>query len=352
MSRQYYMTRIMSDTDELVQKGLIAVGWSKIPFNAYLNNRDNLYKIIESNYWIDGDSRLKGRAWGNITRFLEINIGDIVIVPCYKGFYIGEVISNVEYSESDNYRDLSNQRKVKYKKDIDGNPMYFSRSGKNTALATKLGVRGFVVLNIFNESVISEIDALYSAENDSSYADKVMKQEKDHLYKFRTDLSATLQSYDQIALQAKGLGFEHLIKKMFEEYGFEADILPKNNTRDYSDADILIKKTSSLGNDFSLAFFIQVKHHTGNSSNWGLEQIILYREKIEKGELSLDFDPSNIRYALISSGKFNQDIKEKAADNNIILIDGDRLSEILFDKFDELGEFQYQLGYYKKYEHI
>jgi restriction endonuclease Mrr len=60
----------------------------------------------------------------------------------------------------------------------------------------------------------------------------------------------------------------------------------------------------------------------------------------------------NIRYVFVTSAKFDTKVYDEASESNIILIDGERLSEMVFERIDKLDELRYKLGYIKKFEHI
>ena len=59
------------------------------------------------------------------------------------------------------------------------------------------------------------------------------------------------------------------------------------------------------------------------------------------------------RMVILSSGFFKTNVKNKAEINGIILIDGDQLAEILFNKIDDISpDIRYKLGFVKKYEYF
>ena len=125
-----------------------------------------------------------------------------------------------------------------------------------------------------------------------------------------------------------------------------------------ADADILAVKKSKLGDEFSSVLYMQVKHYSGKSDN-GIDQIIAFKEKkaFESTDKNADEDEwlvnvSDIKYVLISTGTFTDYVRDKAEENDITLIDIDRLAEMLYEVMDDIPEIIHCLGYVKTYQHI
>lgn len=68
-------------------------------------------------------------------------------------------------------------------------------------------------------------------------------------------------------------------------------------------------------------------------------------------DTNITVNPQNIAFYLISSGSFTKETREIAERNDIILINGERLAEMLIDKFDDMPEILHKLGFYKEYVH-
>ncbi|MDC7300991.1 restriction endonuclease [Agathobacter ruminis] len=354
----YYIVRTRINVEAYVNKGVSAVGWSDVVFTEY-ENVEELCDAVRNKCYNNESSTVIGRKMGEIRRFRNIKKGDIILVPCYKGFYIGEATGRFIYDVESIENDLSNQVELDYVK-RENSPVMFSRDGKLTALSSKLGVRGFTVLCIKEDEIINEINILLESGVDSSYQDRAIRFESEKANEFREMLISALSNYEKSSLKAGGRGFEELIAAMMKKDGYESRILSKRiGGNSESDADVLAIKKSTLGDEFTMAYYIQAKHYSGSSNN-GIKQIIAFKKEQEKmeseqGYISVDgisLGSEQIKYVLISSGEFTEYVKNQANENNIILIDGYRLAEILFDIIDELPEIRYQLGFVKKYDHI
>lgn len=64
-------------------------------------------------------------------------------------------------------------------------------------------------------------------------------------------------------------------------------------------------------------------------------------------DTNITANPQNIAFYLISSGSFTKETREIAERNDIILIDGERLAEILIDRIDDMSDILHKLGFLK-----
>lgn len=355
---KYYMVRIRSDVDKFVGESKVAVGWSRVNFTSYSEDMDGLIKKIDDSYYEgeDVDSRARGRQLGQVKRLAGIENGDVIVVPAYKSFYLGYATGERIYDEDYMEDDLANQLIVDFKKDENGKPMVFAREGKNTALMSKLRARGFTILEINGQRMEEQIDNLLRAERDYSEGNRIAGIEAEKSKEFQIKLREALENYNQTSLSAGGMGFEELIKKLMESDGYETTILARNNGGSgVADADILAIKKSSISSEFTSAHYIQAKHYRRGSSK-GINQIVAKKQQVlEQGDMGNDTNitanPQNIAFYLISSGSFTKETREIAERHDIILIDGERLAEMLIDKFDDMPEILHKLGFYKEYVH-
>ena len=361
--RSYFMVRVRENVEEFVNNGIVAIGWSKVDLSRNIDF-DELWKEVEKEHYTnDSSNRTKGRAKGEISRFKSIKTGDLVVVPAYKGFYLGEAV-RFDYDKSLEKKDLSNLLILNYRKDIQGKPVKFIRDDKNTGLSTKLGSR-YTVLAIKEENIIKEIDGLFKSGQSS--LSKIILAEQQNEDEFRIALSKAIPDYNGIFLKSKGRGFEELIAEMMRQDGFEAYVLSKKvGGSGIADADVLAIKKSVLGDQFNTVYCIQAKHFTGESEA-GIEQIIEFKKMLNQKAKEIDFDdplipialedggtisikPDMIKFVLISSGSFKDDVEEIAADNDIILIDGNTLADMLYRVIDGMPKMRQNRGFVKSYK--
>lgn len=360
----YYVLRIKTNENEYVKNGRIAFGWSKVDFSKF-DDAELLSKTVEDTYYTgDFSATLRGRKKSEVKRIFNIKAGDIILVPCYKGFYIGTATGKRIYDPDSIDNDLANQIEVDFIKDKKNNndPFYFSRGGKKTSLTTKLSVRGFTVLSIYTKDIISEIDSLINSsikyDKDFAETERAANFENAELEDFKKKIKDVLSDYNKTSLEPHGNGFEKLLQELFQHDGYKTINLPTTISSTSADADILAIKESKLGDEFSSILYIQAKHYSGKSDA-GIDQIIKFKEEIKSDEINnipeiVRANKNNIKYVLISSGDFTNYVYEKAEndDDGIILINGNRLAEMLYDVIDEIPEIRYKLGFVKSYIHI
>lgn len=381
-----YVVRIRYDVDAYVNKGCVAVGWGSVDFSKYRNRpADELWARVKEVCYPNNDTpnTILGRKRNEIARFMGIQKGDIIVVPGNHVFYIGYATDALCYDETSENSDLRNHLAVDFLKDPTGKPIAFTRSGKSTALQTKLGVRGFTVLEIKNESLIKEVTDIATRKIDRSQDADVALQDSLYMEDFAREIKRVLSDYSKAALDANGAGFEGLIKLLMESGGYKAiRLTTRVGGSEVADADVFAYNAPLLSPEFTTACFIQAKHYKG-TSNDGINQIIDFKRLIDDGSLKpivsddgttivADSDISalvvtsstdstgkhimipfeNIKYYVISSGDFYEDGVFLAAKNGIVLINGEQLARIIADKIEDIPEVRHKLGFVKKYEHI
>lgn len=358
---KYYVVRTRIKEMEYANKGLVAVGWSDFNFSNYIGHSDDLIAEVDRKYYQETTSpQSAGRSKAEIRRFVGIAPGDIIVTPCYRGFMISRSTGKYEYDGASYDEDLSNQLRVDFLKNEEGKPIIFTRKGKNLGLVSKLKAPGFAVLSIDTQPIINEINELVSTKKDLSGAYLVQERESQELSRFRDDIRKVLSEYEMSYLSAGGDGFEELLVSLLRTDGYETRKLSKKIGKGKADADILAVKESGLCPEFTSVLYIQAKHHSGLTNMDGLNQLIDFRRDIESESVheflleegSQTINSRNVRYVLISSGRFSPEVRMAAEESGITLIDGDLLAKMLFDKIDELDEIRFSLGFYKKYNHI
>ena len=370
--RRYWIIKNKVKTTTYVENGYAAIGWSEV--NFIQGDIEGTVDRIEKSY-----GKLSGRSKGCIERFLSVEKGDIVVVPCYKGFYLG--IATGEYIHLDECvkpDDKANIQKTEFIKDKENKPICFKIEGKNTALATKIGSRHWL-LEIRDARLAKYLDELVEKREDVSIDNVISNYEEREKDKLKETIREALSDYSKTWMAAKGLGFESLIAALFRAAGYETRILSKKiGGSGCADADVLAMRLSELDPRFNEVIYIQAKHHEGVTGNWGYEQINGFKKYINDAAKKnngiveihdidnniIEIDPQGIKYALISSAKIApRDLEEKeydaenrgdrVLDDEIILIDGEMLSEMIVRNIDNLDfSVRAGLGLMKKFVHV
>ena len=319
--KRYYMVRAMDSSkpyfDYFEKKKIIGVGWSEVNFSKYADDIEGLIKAVRKQFYTQTETleRVISRKLNEIRLFMEIKPGDCIIVPYPSAFIIAEVTGTIQYDKDALSLDISNQFPVNYFDKMKKYP----RSLLSTALQSRLGAPGMTISDLSKFS--DEIEKI--RKGNVNYDDEINASQD-----FQKELLKRIQEGKKTRLSARGQGVEELVKKLFIWSGYDAKILPKNKfPGNNADADIeAIKK-----DDFSeLRILVQVKHHIGKTDRWAVEQII---EALKFPEYQ-KYDG----YVITTADDLEKDAQELAEANDIKIITGNKLSEILFEKLDDMDD--------------
>lgn len=352
LKRRYYMVRIQYDQLKFAQSGVVAIGWNQNPFVQYVGSDaasirqedvERLLADICSTYYRESDqSRHAGRACGEIRRFLGIRKGDLIAVPCARGFCLAESMGEFLF-EGD---DLCNRLRVRYRTGADGLPLIYPRSGANLAVTQKLGTR-FTVLEYRDAEAQAELETLFR-EGAATAGDTFRTVEQQQLDELSGQIRTLLQDPGQLYLDSKGRGFEELLCALLQTDGFDAKILSKRSGRGEADADILATRGSGLDDRFQQNLVIQAKHHSGQTGMSGLKQLLDYQSQMEDS----DELPGQTRYILATTAEFTDEVRREAEDKGVLLLDGGDIARMIAGNLDRLPpETRHSLGLVRRYEH-
>ncbi len=326
MEKQYLMVRAMTSQEkhfrEFFDNSIVAVGWSRIHFNDY-TDRNTFVNAIKETYYLDKTGPQVGRNVNECIRFTRINAGDRIIVPYYSAIALAEAVEGENYSEKAFELDLANQHKVSYRykgEDILSVP----RNNLSEGLQRRLRVPGSSVLDV--SEFADEIEKLFADPETYSYSNEA-KQKADALQiEFKKELLKNIQS-GKTNLQTGGIGMENLIRELFICEGYEAKILSKTSFEGSADADIWAWRDDAFS---SVNIYVQVKHHSGVSGRAGIEQIIrAVKDRNNEGH--------ECKGMFVTSAGITDADREYAEENNISVIDGEKLVDIIYERIDKLS---------------
>lgn len=324
MDRHYLMVRAMTSQDihfkEFFNNDVVAVGWSAIDFTKYPVEQE-LREVIRAQYYSGKSNAHVSLNLNECIRFKNIAAGDYIIIPYYSGIALAVAESEELYSVKAAEIDLANQHRVVYKYKND-EILSVPRSNLSEGLQRRLRVPGRSVTDL--SDFADEIDKLFANPESYFYPNEV-KQKEDLLEKeFKQKLLKNIQA-GKTNLKTGGIGMEQLVKELFECEGYEAKVLSKNASPGDSDADISAYRDDSF---MSVNIYAQVKHHSGYSGKKGIDQIIGAVASKEPG----------CQGYFITSAYVSEDDRKYAEDNNIRVIDGDELVDIIFDNRNKLSK--------------
>lgn len=332
--RDYYMVRAKDQTPEefelFFDKEVVAIGWSKVDVRG-LETKDEVDEAMSPHYsfWREASSRVRGRRENEILRFNNIEAGDRVIVPYHSSVALATATGDHVYEPGGSF-DFANRIRVNYLRQ-DGEVVAVPRDELTEGLSRRLRVRGMTVndLNEFDE----EIERLYQSGGVGWQAHLEAKEEE-RRSEFRSKLLKNIQSGDT-NLKAGGVGLEGLVTELLNCEGYEAESLSKKEFNDDADADISAVKSDRFG---ERKLLIQVKHHRGYSGTHGLEQLIAIPKQAPE-------EYEDHKLVLVTTGSVTEEVRSRASNNDIDVLDGDAFADWLLDHVNEINpEMRRRLG--------
>lgn len=287
-------------------------GWERIEMSAFKSFKELMADVESKNINL-------GRHKNQISRFFHAKPGDIVIVPVYRAIVIGVVREGKAFDGNGGYG--ANRINVDYFKDEKGNAIKIPRSKLSQGLESRLKIRMSIAsLNEFHDEIDKYIVQL--KENNQVCFDSIFQQQKD---KYIADFKETLLSNLRngiTSLKSGGYGVEKLVKELMEIEGYTAHIVAKNKTSDISDVDIEASRTDPVSSN---RVFIQVKHHKGETGDWGIRQLA-----------AID-DDEHVDKWLITTANVTDNTLSFAKDENVSVKDGEALVDWIYDRIDQLS---------------
>lgn len=331
LERNYYMVRGMDSSEavfsELLKNEVVAVGWSYMDFTLYKNDRDLFNKKLDELYFINSNlsPSVKGKWRNQSFRFCGIKKGDYIVVPYHQYIILAEATGEQIYKPEVIDLDLANQQKVRYLYDKNNKLVKIPRADLPENMQRKLRVLGSIVTD-FSEFK-NEIEAIFTSGK-FSYKDIHESQKEQRINDFKKTLLNNIKN-GHTNLKAGGRGLEELVSELLEIEGYKTKILGKSTFSGIADVDIEAEKIDQFFGEQKL--FIQVKHHQGESGDWGIEQLKAAKDILDK-------ENKDFQLVFITTAEIADDAMEKAFANNIVCIDGEKLINWLYDNINKLSE--------------
>ncbi len=334
---KYYLHRISLHAElsyPLLKRGILSIGWSHFATPEFVNKH-------RTKEWTDVPEAIaQGVDWGKtssrfgLQRFLQMNKGDRIIVPSWSTFHVYDVASDERMIPAD--LDLHNletrdhhgvyikQGRLYNRKTEQIIDLGFFRKIKeveteipradyaNNALIARMKVRQ---TNVDISDLRKYVEEAISRRREKKPINIVTS--------IREDCNGKVLSRIQEELNPNRL--EKLLKWYFKRIGASSvDIPSKNERGKKGDADIV-----ATFEPIKTIIYVQAKHHKGTTDEWAVKQINSYVKN--KNELEKDDGYTKIPWVVSTAKNFSKDCTEKAAHNNVYLIDGMELASRILD---------------------
>lgn len=314
----------------LLDKGIVTIGWSKLSDKPLLDMaRDKDEKGADRIYKQTYGELSRGR-W-SLYRFACMNTGDTIVIPLYDGKFVIATIASVAQS--------ADSLPIDGLTGINGNKL--ERDSNNPYTLLNTGDKAIVDigfwLRVSNIKCISRsfalpvlqarmkmrqtngcIDDLACEVDTARKATKPVDIRQALLSSTADTILPVLQKY--ITPDA----MERLVLWYMQRAGATYAYIPGKNESgkaDGADADV-IADFEHLG----LRFLIQVKKHTGETSDWAVKQIKKYHDQKAESYNGIVYIPW-----VISTGEFSEATHEVARQSGIRLIDGNTFARMIAD---------------------
>lgn len=318
MSRKYILVR---SPRPLIERGEIGYGWGKINFSEH----SSFEQLFQKGFLDKGTP--VGRKKNQIKKYFNLKSNDIVVIPTSGAIALAKVEGSKSYNNNSGIKYSENRIKVHFLEDKHGNS-FIPRKALTTKFQSRLKIRMAISdLSDFADEIEKHISSLDNGTI-HTWNKELEKNEQQAEYQFKKNLLERLKSGKNISLAAGGYGLEKLVSELLQINGYEASIQAKNQSSGIDDIDIVAKKHNFLTDDTE-CFYIQVKHHSGTTGFTGLNQLTEYNNSEEY---------SLTRKILISTGQFSEKLKEHAENENIYLIDGSELVNLIYNIVEELSQ--------------
>lgn len=307
--------------DYLIEKSVVAIGWLDTDFSQMTPDqvRDHIRERGHG-----------GRRANWASHFRAIKKGDVIIVPAPYVIYIATAIGEATYSKTGQPEDLANHQRVEYLKE-NGQLKKIPRSSLSRELQTRLGPgsRGRTVFKLddFKEEIK---DLLEGQDWDQKHADKSIKEE----VKFKERLLDKIRGREGgTGMKAGGIGLEHLVVELLKIEGYKnAKVMSK---RGQGPGDVDVEGTKEIKDRFASEdqrkVCVQVKHHHwGKTGTHGLHQLEEAKKGIEEKDNVL------VKWVLLSTGTFDENVVKDADELDIQLIDGEKFIDWLYQHIHDL----------------
>lgn len=323
-----YMVRTLS---ELVDKGAVGVGWVDYNF-VEIGDAEEVISQVNQHFGI-------GRRANQVRRFFNMKEGDLVVVPFPYSVAIGTVASGLFYDEAYYGHDRANQRKVNFPRNEEGNVIKVPRNAFSEAFQRRLRLQMAVNgLNEFSKDISDAYATLQCDGKNYTWISQVIERKNEELEMFKGKLLSNIRQ-GNTNLQTGGVGLEHVVKELLEAEGYDkSDVLSKKEFPGGADADVLGTRSDLFS---SASVLIQVKHHSGYSDGYGLTQLSKIRELTDR-----KYDACELIF--LTSAEVGDQVRKKAAEHSIAIIDGVGLAEWISEKIECLSsDTKTKLGIYE-----
>ena len=300
-----------SRIDEALAKNEIMIGWSICPglMNRKLS-REDLRELLKREFHSeDTDYKAAGQDTGEILRFRDMKIGDLIVVPQPREFYVAEIAGEPYYDKNKVKEDTSYRRPVKWLNKAKPIPRRIAKAFLQSRMK-------------YQRTCVDATDLL------EEILDALRHGSKERAPSFEQDLRARLIKETQTEISSGRIEdrlFERLVAAVFRSLG-ASDTRIVGRSVDKG-ADIIA--TFPIANAFKLRVAIQAKWYRP-------EQGPVPAEKLD--ELVRGMEAEDVELGIfVTSGVFSDEFLNRVAKlkvekgMKIEVVDGEQLATMIVE---------------------
>ena len=329
MGKNYFIHRISHEWEvsyPLLDDGYLSIGWGEYRDTDILERIETGGEAAFNEFMSEKGNTYRSR-W-NLWYFSQFKPGDIVTVPLFeKEFAVCEV--------KDKPKSILALKGKTYRLN-DGSEVTVGDNGLARATGGYFDIGFVVAVDVINRvprsyadaSLISRmkirqtnarIDDLAKSVEEAATADapvniheKIMKSVSDSMKKTIHDYITPDDLEDAVCWYMRKKGADR------------AWIPAKNEAEkhDGADADVIAEF-----DDLGLVYYIQVKHHQGETSEWAVNQISEYNKQKQEGRDGVTY----ISWVVSMADDFSDEAKELSKTSNVRLINGNEFINMLLN---------------------
>lgn len=294
--RKLFILRLDHRLNRSLTQGIVGLGWWRAAGLQHIHNWADFKKLIRDSYPVDYQNEYSlGNAAGSVWRFLKsMNVGDSAIVPVPGAFHVARVESPAFYDPegANDEIDYAYRRRVTWETNVDKPVLRTHASGtlqrwmkaRQTCVEVESGLE-------------RDLEDALRRKAPTDFSQAVLEAAQENVARVLRE-----------AITDQGL--ENVVKRLAQASGARCWIPPKNSGLP-GDADIMAQYDLGIaGTDTTVEVAYQVKQHTGQTDDWGVQQLID----------RMAATPSIVRGCLVTTADDVSETAKHAAEEHAIVI--------------------------------
>ncbi|MGL4999961.1 MAG: restriction endonuclease [Cetobacterium sp.] len=324
-----FLFRINTDAEEVrndIVLGKLRQGWGKSEMSLLKND-----EIVSKEEWRDSfpkewdcSDEYINRKYDNLKIMLDMKKDDVIIIPklpSWDSFSVVKVADGYKFEMPKTVDDFGHYIEI----DFDSLRCFkYEFDDSSIKIHSKLRAYQSPLNNVWNKEILECAKKLLE-KNSSEEIQKIENIIKINFEKELKDIANSLQKVSARDLKT-------VVEKLFLKKGYS---LESRNSFDRKggNADLILTKCLPILEEIDESkscdkIYIQIKHKKGlYSETEGVEQLnkIVKTKEADSENTNLN----NVYKVLVCSSTFSEELKEIAAKENIILIDGLQLTRLM-----------------------